>query len=96
MKKVYVKIVRLQFSLISASGYKLLMRTLCSNKYQQAELGKLSPFLKNTQKSRHLTQSVVVGVGCHYETHYPDFNFDCAFTHVGYSSFLEAECRFSS
>jgi hypothetical protein len=32
------------------------------NQYQQAELGKLSPFLKNTQKSRHLTQSVVVGV----------------------------------
>jgi len=33
-----------------------------SNKYQQAELGKLSSFLKNTQKSRHLTQSVVAGV----------------------------------
>jgi hypothetical protein len=26
------------------------------------ELGKLSPFLKNTQKSRHFTQSVVAGV----------------------------------
>jgi hypothetical protein len=32
------------------------------NQNQQAELGKLSPFLKNTQKSRQLTQSVVVGV----------------------------------
>jgi hypothetical protein len=32
------------------------------NKGQQAELSKLSPFLKNTQKSRHLTQSVVAGV----------------------------------
>jgi len=32
------------------------------NQNQQAELGKLSPFLKNTQKSRHFTQSVVVGV----------------------------------
>jgi len=32
------------------------------NQGQQAELGKLSPFLKNTQKSRHLTQSVVAGV----------------------------------
>jgi len=32
------------------------------NQNQQSELGKLSPFLKNTQKSRHLTQSVVAGV----------------------------------
>jgi ankyrin repeat protein len=32
------------------------------NKCHQAELGKLSPFLKNTQKSRHFTQSVVAGV----------------------------------
>jgi len=32
------------------------------NQNQQSELGKLSPFLKNTQKSRHFTQSVVVGV----------------------------------
>jgi len=32
------------------------------NQCHQAELGKLSPFLKNTQKSRHLTQSVVAGV----------------------------------
>jgi hypothetical protein len=31
-------------------------------KGQQTELGKLSPFLKNTQKSRQLTQSVVAGV----------------------------------
>lgn len=30
------------------------------NQYQQSELGKLSSFLKNTQKSRNLTQSVVV------------------------------------
>jgi hypothetical protein len=37
------------------------------NKYQQSELSKLSPFLKNTQKSRHLTQSVVVGVTRHHE-----------------------------
>jgi hypothetical protein len=34
------------------------------NKCHQAELGKLSPFLKNTQKSRHFTQSVVAGVIC--------------------------------
>jgi hypothetical protein len=32
------------------------------NQNQQAELGKLSSFLKNTQKSRHFTQSIVVGV----------------------------------
>jgi hypothetical protein len=32
------------------------------NKNQQAELGKLSPFLKKYSKSRHLTQSVVAGV----------------------------------
>jgi hypothetical protein len=32
------------------------------NQNQQSELGKLSPFLKNTQKSRQFTQSVVVGV----------------------------------
>jgi hypothetical protein len=41
-------------------------------KYQQAELSKLSPLLKNTQKSRHFTQSVVVGVGKqtgNYETY---------------------------
>jgi len=32
------------------------------NKGKQSELGKLSSFLKNTQKSRQLTQSVVTGV----------------------------------
>ena len=34
------------------------------NQNQQSELGKLSAFLKNTQKSRQFTQSVVVGVTC--------------------------------
>jgi hypothetical protein len=38
------------------------MPMLGVHKGQQTELGKLSPFLKNTQKSRQLTQSVVAGV----------------------------------